>query len=215
MDDKPSFNITFEMMGNRLSCSPPSSYFKTFFMPLHKSNTDDTNVNFVLGDNDQESRCYEPQYLAGRNVRDVGLKELMRQLKWCPERCLCYLRPWDGYKVVNCSYRNFDYFPELNKVYKNPNSDYTDPNSIELDMTGNLLTRVAEEDLPPDYNKERVISDFKVYLSNNQIKEFTWVPRSNLKVSVIQVILSVNLKIDTISVLVTIFLNSCFTCGLV
>lgn len=108
----------------------------------------------------EDTYCFGPEALKTRYIRDVYPKEIICEFsKDCPSVCKCFLRPVDSARIVDCSFKNLTYLPNLTLKDQR----------IEVNMVGNLL-----ESGPSDNQGYKMVKN--LFLSNNTIKNFNWSP---------------------------------------
>ncbi|KAJ8921672.1 hypothetical protein NQ315_010581 [Exocentrus adspersus] len=116
-----------------------------------------TIVDVRIGD----LRCATPRSFTEVLIKDLKPYHINCPLEdsGCPNQCSCNYRPFDQHAVINCSYRNLTYPPAINvRGYK-----------IEINLDGNFLEVAPYEGLGYD-------TVTKLHLSNNQIKNISWIP---------------------------------------
>ena len=96
-----------------------------------------------------ESKCQSPTFKCKLNERDF---------RDCPDKCTCYMRPEDNAFIVDCGYKGLFEAPQ---TLVSSRSYWI--NEIELNLTGNYLTRV------PDLNKDGYNKVATLMLDHNEI----------------------------------------------
>lgn len=106
-------------------------------------------------------KCRSPTWLENIAVADLKSKSLKCLIEGeqskgkCPEKCACWLRPYDKAFLVDCSYRNLTKAPEKINEF--------DEYHTELNLTGNFLKNI------PYFTQPGYKTVTKLFLSHNNI----------------------------------------------
>lgn len=116
----------------------------------------------------EDLHCATPEYFQHIAVKDLKPRHITCPIsEGCPRECQCAYRPFDDHAVVNCASRNLTHIPYINLQRNNKVEANLAENSLEIAPYGGL-------------GYENVT---KLYLSNNRIKNISWIP-PRLEVSV-------------------------------
>lgn len=124
------------------------------------SNIAESKVNYVY----DALHCAQPDTFAGKSIYELPPQTLLcpldsteTTLKYCPNECTCWWRPYDESAILNCSNANLERFPNITKIR---NDRYK---QIEMHLENNQITQLP-----------RIVTDgyrhlTHLYLQNNSI----------------------------------------------
>ena len=135
-----------DMTGNPLECDCKILHLARWLRVLMQKYPRILNVQF------QTWKCADPSELKDKPILSVDEDEFkcQRNLKNCPQRCLCYVRASDKTVVIDCQGRNLTDFPprvpsgnivlhaENNNIREIPSYPYLE-NITALYLTGNNI----------------------------------------------------------------------------
>lgn len=155
---------------NPINCDCLSYDFVQYFSTF----TNDPEFKVIFDLHADTLSCAGPPGLKNRHVDQINpsvlkcsLEQIAKENSGCPKNCSCAWRPHDKSILVNCTNQNLNQFPELNI---NLSSKYPF-NQIELHLEGNKLVA------GPNSNLTGYGNVTKLYLSNNNIRSISWIPK--------------------------------------
>ena len=135
-----SKTMTFYVENNPFVCNCHASEFVKYLQQKAKTiGLTNETINILP----EESRCFKPDYMKGRFMRDVKPIDLLCDLEYsnteennCPHECTCMVRAADSTLIVNCSNLNLIEIPRL------PNITNLQLKQIELIIDSNNITKL-------------------------------------------------------------------------